>query len=46
MSAPTIQDALEWIDTHVHPEGDLCECQWCVLYWNLILIQRSLEASK
>jgi hypothetical protein len=42
----TIDDALKWIDTHIHPEGDLCECQWCVLYWNLILIQKSLEASK
>lgn len=45
MSA-TIQDALEWIDRNVHPKGDLCDCQWCMIYWNLILIEKSLEASK
>jgi hypothetical protein len=40
--AATIQDALEWIDTH-HPDGGLCDCQWCMIYWNLILIEKRLE---
>jgi hypothetical protein len=44
MSA-TIKDALGWIDKNIHPEGDLCDCQWCMIYWNLILIEKSLEKS-
>ena len=40
------REILEWIDVNVHPNGDECGCNWCLIYWNIVKIEMSIRQER
>ena len=42
MSVVTAENVLNWIDLNIHPDGVECGCEWCLMYWNIIKVEREI----
>ena len=40
------REILEWIDVNIHPNGDECGCNWCLIYWNIVKIETTIRQER